>query len=107
MDSLTTGELAGRMKERPRLFRLIDVREKDEWDFCRLEGAELLPLSEFPSRSLAELKKDDEIVLYCHHGVRSEHAGHFLLKNGFSRVSHLSGGIEAWSLEVDSSVKRY
>lgn len=107
MDSLSAGKLAERLKEERNAFRLVDVREKDEWDFCRLEGAELIPLSEFPSRSLAELKNEEEIVLYCHHGVRSERAGHFLLKNGFSRVSHLAGGIEAWSLEVDSSLKRY
>jgi rhodanese-related sulfurtransferase len=106
MDNFTPLELSLRLqKEVP--FRLIDVREKEEWDFCHLEKAELIPLSEFPSRSLAELKKDESIILYCHHGVRSERAGQFLLKNGYNHVSHLAGGIEAWALEVDSSVKRY
>ena len=106
MDSLTAPQLAERLKKTDPV-QLVDVREQDEWDFCHLEGAILIPLSEFPARSLAELKKDAEIILYCHHGVRSDRAGNYLLKNGFQKVSHLAGGIEAWSLEVDSSVKRY
>ena len=87
--------------------RLIDVRERDEWAICRLPKAELIPLSEFASRVLDEVKKDEDIILYCHHGVRSERAGEYLVKNGYGKVRHLQGGIEAWSLEVDPAVKRY
>jgi adenylyltransferase/sulfurtransferase len=87
--------------------RLIDVRERDEWEICRLPNAELIPLSEFAARVLEELKKDEEVILYCHHGMRSERAGEYLVKNGYAKVRHLKGGIEAWSVEVDPAVKRY
>ena len=87
--------------------RLIDVRERDEWEICRLPKAELIPLSEFASRVPEELGREEDIILYCHHGVRSERAGQYLLKNGYQHVRNLSGGINAWSVEVDAGVRRY
>ncbi len=106
MTALTPSALAELLKleKRP---RLIDVRERDEWEICRLPNAELIPLSEFASRVLDEIGKEEDIILYCHHGVRSERAGVFLLKNGYQQVRHLQGGIDAWSVDVDPSVKRY
>ncbi|NJK90846.1 MAG: rhodanese [Blastochloris sp.] len=86
---------------------LVDVREESEWALARLPEARLIPLSVFGARALSELNTSDEIIVYCHHGVRSERASMYLIQNGFDKVSHLAGGIDAWSLEVDSSVKRY
>ncbi|MDD5262220.1 MAG: rhodanese-like domain-containing protein [Methylacidiphilales bacterium] len=106
MTALTPSALAELLKPEKRP-RLIDVRERDEWEICRLPNAELIPLSEFASRVLDEIGKEEDIILYCHHGVRSERAGVFLLKSGYQQVRHLQGGIDAWSVEVDTGVKRY
>ena len=88
-------------------FRLIDVREADEWALGRLPGAELIPLSQFPQRGPQELSQDETIILYCHHGTRSGRAQGFLKAQGFKDVLNLTGGIDAWSLQVDPTVKRY
>ncbi len=88
--------------------RLIDVREQDEWDCCRLAGAELIPLSTFGSLAPEALPDlDQPLVIYCHHGVRSRRVADFLSARGFANVANLSGGIDAWSLEIDPAVPRY
>jgi rhodanese-related sulfurtransferase len=88
--------------------RLIDVREEDEWELCRIEGAELIPLSLWATAAGEKLEDDEEsLLIYCHHGARSASATAFLLNNGFSNVKNLAGGIDAWSLYIDSSVPRY
>ncbi len=88
--------------------RLIDVREADEWEMCRIAGAELLPLSQWPA-SIGEKLADpaQPIIVHCHHGGRSARAADFLLRNGFTDVKNLTGGIDAWSVEIDPSVARY
>ena len=85
---------------------LLDVRELDEWQFCRIESARHLPMSQIQHR-VGELEPARETVVYCHHGVRSLMVAEFLIGKGFSRVASLTGGIEAWSVFVDSSVPRY
>ena len=88
--------------------RLIDVREADEWEICRIEGAELIPLSQWPAIvSEKLLNRDEPLIIQCHHGGRSERAAAFLLSNGFTNVQNLAGGIHAWSLVIDSKVARY
>ncbi len=104
--TLTSLELRKRLTTE-KDFRLIDVREPDEWAVARLPEAELLPLSQFQERALQELSPDEKIVLYCHHGVRSGRALDFLKANGYKDVLHLAGGIDAWSTEVDPTVPRY
>jgi rhodanese-related sulfurtransferase len=85
---------------------LIDVREPGEYAVARIEGAKLIPMRTLPEQ-LVSLPRDGEIVLYCHHGMRSEMAGDFLVKQGFSRVAHMLGGIDRWSDDVDTSVAKY
>jgi rhodanese-related sulfurtransferase len=87
--------------------RLIDVREADEWAFNKIPGAELIPLSQFQQRGPQELAPEEEIVLYCHHGMRSGQAQGFLKAQGYENVLNLSGGIDAWSTKVDPAVPRY
>jgi adenylyltransferase/sulfurtransferase len=96
------------MQERGEAFLLLDVREPDEYATARIEGSLLLPLSELEGR-LGELTpwKDALIVAHCHHGARSARACDILRSHGFAQVENLTGGIEAWSLTVDSSVSRY
>jgi len=85
---------------------LVDVREPHEWDICHIEGAKLIPLSEF-TRRINELDSASEIVLYCHHGQRSMRALRFLEKAGFRKLWNLKGGIDAWALSVDPDMPRY
>lgn len=87
--------------------RLLDVRERDEWETVRLPGAHWIPLSELAERAPRELDSDAPWVVYCHHGVRSKYAQTVLLTHGFSSVTNLEGGIDAWSLTIDPTLPRY
>lgn len=86
--------------------RLIDVREPHEFDYCRIEGSESMPLGRI-SEWGPTLSQDDELVLLCHHGMRSQRACMLLAGNGFTHVTNLTGGIDQWSLTVDPEVRRY
>lgn len=87
---------------------LLDVRRMEEFALVNLPGARLIPLHELPAR-LDELDdwKDREVVVYCHHGIRSRQAIGFLEQSGFVSLVNLTGGIDAWSLDVDPSLPRY
>jgi molybdopterin/thiamine biosynthesis adenylyltransferase/rhodanese-related sulfurtransferase len=85
---------------------LLDVREPQEWDITHLPGAKLIPLGEVPERA-NELDSADEIVVYCHHGQRSQRAINFLKKLGFSKLKNLAGGIDSWAANVDHEMPRY
>jgi molybdopterin/thiamine biosynthesis adenylyltransferase/rhodanese-related sulfurtransferase len=85
---------------------VVDVREPYEWAIGRIPGARLVPLNSLP-QAVPSLNRDAELVVYCHHGVRSAAAVTWLRDQGFSRVRNLVGGIDRWSLEVDPSLRRY
>ncbi len=84
---------------------LFDVRTPEEWEIARIEGATLL--DRVGQQKLMALPQDAAIVLYCHHGIRSMQAASQLVQAGYRRIFNLEGGIDAWSLEVDSDVPRY
>lgn len=86
--------------------QVLDVREPWEYEICRLPGARLVPAGEL-ERQIGTLDPDREILVYCHRGTRSAAAARRLIAAGFSRVTHLEGGIDRWSVEVDASVPRY
>lgn len=85
---------------------LLDVRDPAEASFVQLPQSVLIPLAELPGR-LGELDRDAPIVVYCHHGVRSSRALGLLQRAGFTRVRHLTGGIDAWAVQVDPEMPRY
>lgn len=85
---------------------LVDVREPYEWQVARLPNARLIPLGTFMT-TVPDLPRDANIVVYCHHGQRSEMAARHLLNSGFTRVRNLTGGIDRWSRLVDPGVRRY
>ncbi len=85
---------------------VLDVREAWEFAVAQLPGAQLVPLGEL-GESLPSLPRDRDIVVYCHHGMRSLQAAHRLRAAGHTRVFNLRGGIDAWSAEVDPGVARY
>ncbi len=84
------------------------MRQHWEHEIAALPNSVLVPLNELPKR-LPEVNPPDGalIVTYCHHGVRSLTAAHFLEQNGFNEVHSLAGGIDAWSGEIDANIPRY
>ena len=101
---ITVEGLKGKF-DRKEKFTLLDVRELEEYEVANLGGLHI-PLGELPAR-FEEVSKDAEIVVHCHHGGRSQRAAVFLRSKGFKNVKNLSGGIEAWSVAIDSQVARY
>ncbi len=103
--SIGVKELKMRLDKGDKLV-LLDVREPWEHAVAKLEGSVLIPLGTLP-QALTKLDKDTEIIAYCHHGMRSADATGFLVQQGFSNVKNLVGGIDAWSIQVDTAVPRY
>ena len=85
---------------------LLDVREPWEYSTAQIHGATLIPLGDLAHR-VREVPGDVDIVVYCHHGMRSARAASMLKHAGWDRVHNLSGGIDRWSIDVDASVPRY
>ncbi|MDA4133972.1 MAG: molybdopterin-synthase adenylyltransferase MoeB [Thaumarchaeota archaeon] len=85
---------------------LLDVREPFEYQISRIEGAKHIPLGQLPQR-VNELDTADEIVVYCHTGMRSAQATRLLNGLGFKKAKNLKGGIAAWGREVDPSLRSY
>ena len=85
---------------------IVDVREPHEVQICRIDGARMIPLREIPSR-YTELDPNQEIVLHCKLGQRSERAAQFLREQGYTKVRNLRGGIDAWAREIDPTLARY
>jgi rhodanese-related sulfurtransferase len=102
---ISPAELAARLegKESP---ALIDVRSREEWDAVHLEGSSFFT-QELMQEILSEWPKDREIVFICHHGFRSLDAAAYFLGHGFRNARSLSGGIDAWSSEIDPALPRY
>lgn len=103
--TITVQELKTRLDQGDKIV-LIDVREPWEFNTAKIEGAILIPLATIP-QSLDKLDRNADIVCHCHHGMRSADATAFLQQQGFKSVKNLVGGIDAWSLQVDSKVPRY
>ena len=101
-------QLAALLKNREQeRIQLVDCREQDEFEICRIAGAILVPLSGFAENSETRLHRESPVVVYCHHGVRSMRALEFLRARGWEQVFSLAGGIEAWSEKIDPTVLRY
>jgi len=105
MREMTPRELAARLA-RGDPIDVIDVREPYEYQIARLPGARLVPLRAF-GETVPSLDRDRDIVIHCHHGMRSAVAMEVLQAQGFRRVWNLAGGIDRWSDEVDPRVPKY
>lgn len=111
MQELSAPELASRCADaQAPAPLLLDVREAWELATAALKPArgELLhvPMMQIPLR-LAEIDRTRSVVCICHHGARSAQVVAFLLQQGYPSVYNLSGGIDAWSRQVDPAVPRY
>jgi rhodanese-related sulfurtransferase len=98
-------ELRERLDRGDDLF-LIDVREPWEFDTASIPGSHLFPLGELTDR-VQEFIDAEEVVVICHHGVRSFQGAQWLREFSFKKIYNLTGGIDAWSQIVDASVPRY
>ena len=105
IQEITPEELYKKRQQDEDSFILLDVRRQEERAFSHIGGI-LIPLDELEER-YQELDSAKEIVIYCHHGVRSLYACQFLLSQGFKNVRNLTGGIDLWSQLVDHNIKRY
>lgn len=106
MVELAAPQLKSWLSEQTAPVRLLDVREPWEYALCRIEGSTHIPLGELPRR-VGELDPGAPLVLVCHHGVRSRHAGLFLERLGFSRLVNLAGGIDGWARAVEPGMPVY
>jgi rhodanese-related sulfurtransferase len=85
---------------------LLDVREVWEFEYCNIDGSVLIPMGELPSK-LNTLDPSSDIIMICHHGIRSRQMGYYMEQQGFERITNLDGGVEQWAEDVDASMKRY
>ena len=74
---------------------ILDVRQPDEWEEGHIEGATLIPLDQLENR-LNEIPKDSKVVVVCRSGNRSAQGRDLLLLNGFTQVTSMAGGMNAW-----------
>ena len=102
---ITVLDLKARM-DRGETLRIVDVREPNEYQISRIPGAQLIPLGELPRR-YAELDPDEELIVHCKMGGRSAKAADYLRSVGFRRVLNLTGGVLAWSDQIDPSQPKY
>jgi rhodanese-related sulfurtransferase len=105
MPEITPQELKARLDRNDRPL-LLDVRQDWETKLCRLDNAVHIPIEEIEVRT-DELNPEDEIVVYCHQGVRSAAVADYLRQLGFKDVKNLAGGLDFWARTVDSSMRRY
>jgi rhodanese-related sulfurtransferase len=85
---------------------LVDVRQDWETKLCRLDNALHIPIEEIELRT-EELNPEDDIVVYCHQGVRSAAVAEYLRQLGFKSVRNLTGGLDLWARTVDPRMRRY
>jgi rhodanese-related sulfurtransferase len=102
---IAPAEVAKRLESGEQL-PLIDVRSREEWDAVHLKNSTFLT-QELMQEMLSTWPKEKEFVFLCHHGIRSLDAASYFAGHGFQNVRTMSGGLDAWSLEVDPEVHRY
>jgi rhodanese-related sulfurtransferase len=103
---MTPLQLQQKLAQQDHQLVLLDVREEFEFRWAKIAGSMLIPLNQIEER-INELDKQQEIVVICHHGIRSQHAADFLDYCGFANIANLQGGIDAWSCQCDPHVPRY
>jgi len=85
---------------------LVDVREPHEFALCQIDGAVLIPMGTIPA-SLQKLDTDEDVICFCHHGMRSMDVANWLRAQGVKSARSMAGGIDRWSVEIDPKVPRY
>lgn len=86
--------------------KLLDVRTPEEWNIVHIENSILIDRT-LVEEILDTWDRNTPLMLLCHHGMRSYDAARFFTEQGFQQVYNVTGGIDAWSQEVDPSLRRY
>ena len=110
ISQISVEELKKRLCDAREGLQLVDVREPSEVAIASIEGFEILPLSDFTEWSDEIPTRFDphaETLVMCHHGIRSAQMCQWLQSQGFTNVKNIAGGIDAYSLLVDSTIPRY
>jgi molybdopterin/thiamine biosynthesis adenylyltransferase/rhodanese-related sulfurtransferase/molybdopterin converting factor small subunit len=102
---VTAEELKKQLDRGENVF-VLDVREPNEYQICKIAGSKLIPLGDLPAR-VGELDRDRDLVVHCKMGGRSAKAVALLQERGFTRVRNLKGGILAWIDRVDPTQSKY
>ncbi len=103
---ITVAEASALVAAGPDRSLILDVREPDELAIAYLEGVRAIPMRQIPAL-VDSLPRDRHLLVLCHHGQRSLRVTHFLRDQGFTAVSNIAGGIEAWATEIDPAIARY
>jgi rhodanese-related sulfurtransferase len=101
---MSATEMAAHLQQASPL--LLDVREPWEFEICHIEGSTNLPMGQIPQR-VEDLPESGEIVVICHHGVRSQQVIRFLQGQMTASLINLDGGVDAWAREVDRDMPLY
>jgi rhodanese-related sulfurtransferase len=102
---ITPNEVKQRLDKGEKLM-LIDVREPHEHAICNIAGAVLIPMGTIPA-NLQKLDVDEDVICFCHHGMRSLDVANWLRSRGVGTAKSMAGGIDRWSVEIDPKVPRY
>jgi rhodanese-related sulfurtransferase len=88
---------------------LMDVREPQEYAMAKVEGSRLIPMQSVPAQlqEIEGLADEREVLVMCHHGVRSLQVVYWLREHGVENCFSVAGGIDRWSREIDATVPRY
>lgn len=103
---ITVAETQRLLASAPAETLLIDVREPHECALCSIAGAHAIPMRQIPEH-LTTLPREKHLLIHCHHGGRSLRVTEYLRSQGFTRVSNVAGGIDAWAQHIDPSLARY
>jgi len=103
---ITVAETKQRLESQPGAVELIDVREPFERELCSISGSRHIPMRQIPEQ-VSTLPKDRHLLIYCHHGGRSLRVTQFLRAQGFTQVTNVGGGIDAWAEQIEPGMKRY
>lgn len=108
-------EYLSQLSEKDTAPLLLDVREPWEYEYCNIEGSMLIPMRELATELdglhdelMDELGSyDREIIMICHHGIRSRQMGYYMEQAGFKSITNLDGGVEQWAQDVEQTMKHY
>ncbi len=106
MRNLTPDQLKDHLAVAENQPLLLDVRQPWEYDICKLDGSELIPMGQLLS-NFDELDIERETVVICHHGIRSRQVCLLLEQAGFENLINLSGGLDQWARTIDVTMATY
>lgn len=103
---ISVSELKDRLDSQENDCVLLDIREPWEINICSLSNSVNIPMGQIPAR-LDDIDTQRDIVVICHHGIRSQQVAYFLQNAGYDKLFNLQGGVSAWSRDIDPSFPTY